>query len=224
MNRPVAVAASAMPGPTVIGCALPVDATGRSVMIPRALSMIIPFAPVPTWMFGAAVMSTGIEMSIVGPVFQSGTTSLAPAGSEPCSAPVLGSSAAHEVDGSLSCTRCGVEPTASISPSLVHRTLQPGPTVKNRGRALSAAPALRGSRGTLMIAGRDTAREYAMPLLGNDAARSVAVSTPVSLESLTHIESGMSGDSPCDRLYALPYAIALQSGAGDTSHTLSTCS
>src|SRR5688572_24348092 len=159
MNRPVAVAARAMPGPTVIGCAPPVDATGRSVMIPRALSIIIAVGPVPTSMFGAAFMSTGTLLSIVGPFFQSGVTSFATVGSEPCGAAVCGSSAAHDEEGWVSCTRSGVEPTGSIDASLVHRTLHPGPTVKNRGRALSAAPGALGSRGTLIIAGRDTARE-----------------------------------------------------------------
>src|SRR5687767_8019728 len=120
-------------------------------------------------------MSIGSDQSSVGPAVNLTSASFALDGSDPCNAPVFGSSAAHVWLASVSVARAGLLPSARVEPSVVQRTRQPRATGKSLGAALSPAAICRGSSGMRMTPACATARDIDIPLEGNELARSVAV-------------------------------------------------
>src|SRR6185503_10148948 len=130
-------------------------------------------------MDGACVKSIGTDRSRDGPIVNFTSASDALPGSDPCSCPVLGSSAAHVWLGSLSSARPGLLPSARLEPSVVQRTRHPRAIGKSRGAELSAADWARGSSGMWITPGWAIARDIDIPLDAKEPALRVAVSIEV---------------------------------------------
>src|SRR5207237_10838440 len=158
-----------------------------------------------TWSAGACVMSIGTDRWRVGPNVNLTSASDALPGKDPCSCPVVGSSAAHVWLGSLSSARAGLFPRASVEPSVVQRTRQPRAMGNSRGAELSTADCARGLSGIWITPGCAIARDIAIPLEATDPARTVAVSIDVRRD--TPAMRSVPVPSPRTTLYARPNPI-----------------
>src|SRR5947209_14657269 len=160
-------------------------------------------------------MLIGSEGSSVGPRVNFTSASFEPAGNEPCSIPVVGSSAAHVSLSASSRADPGLLPSASVAPSVVQRTRQPNAIGKSLGAALSAAACARGLSGILMTPAWAIARAIDIPLAENDPARNVAVS--IDVRRAASFNKSVPVPPPPSTAYARLKPIHFQSGDGPPS-------
>src|SRR6202008_1586611 len=123
-----------------------------------------------------------------------------------------GSRAAHVGLGSLSSARAGLLPSASVEPSVVHRTRQPRAIGNSFGAELSMEACSRGLSGMWITPGCAIARDIDIPLEAKDPARSVAVS--IEVRRATAASRSVPVPWPPTTVYARPKPIHFQSGDG----------